>query len=126
MEVFKNVAINQYHEIKEGQSTVNVKHPEVSHKLPGGWHLEQNYPNPFNAKTKISFHLMKNINVKLQVFDITGREVNTLFNKYSEAGIFQMNWDGTDQSGQMVPGGIYFCRIQTNEFSKTIKMILAN
>jgi enediyne biosynthesis protein E4 len=125
-EVFTDVAINQYHEIKEGQSTADVNNSGKNQKLPDGWQLTQNYPNPFNALTKISYHLQNNSVVNLQIFDMTGRKVKTLINTMSKAGIFDVTWNGTNQSGRTVPSGIYFCRIQTEKFSKTIKMILSN
>ena len=81
--------------------------------------LEQNYPNPFNPVTNIKFHLRDASFVKLIVFDIQGREVETLVNEKLEAGVYTSGWNASD-----MPSGVYLYKIETATFSEVKKMIL--
>ena len=76
--------------------------------------LFQNYPNPFNPNTKIEFELPKNENVKLIIYDLLGREVNTLVNDNLSAGKHEAVFDGLNLSS-----GIYFYKLETEKFSQT-------
>jgi hypothetical protein len=86
--------------------------------------LHQNYPNPFNPSTNIRYGLMETTKASLVVYDITGRVVLQFEEKELAAGWYNLSWAGVDQWGQPVSTGVYFCRLQAGEFSKTIKMIL--
>lgn len=86
---------------------------------PVNYELKQNFPNPFNPVTKIEFSILKPGMVNLEVFGITGKKAATVINKYLDAGSYCYIFDGTGLSS-----GIYFYRIQTKDFSRTMKMIL--
>lgn len=86
---------------------------------PHNYTLEQNYPNPFNPVTKISFHIPNDGYTKLTVYDITGKEISVLINSELKRGRFDADFDGST-----FPSGVYFYRLQINEFSSTRKMIL--
>ncbi|MBK9331270.1 MAG: T9SS type A sorting domain-containing protein [Ignavibacteria bacterium] len=92
---------------------------KLSGEIPDRFILYQNYPNPFNPVTKIEFDIIKNSDVKISVFDITGRHITDLVNQNLTAGTFAAEWNASDS-----PGGVYFYRIETNEFTFTRKMIL--
>lgn len=79
--------------------------------LPKEFSLAQNYPNPFNANTVISFFLPEGASVKLDIFDILGRKVNTLVDSELNAGIHQAVWNGRNYEGKIVTSGIYFYRL---------------
>lgn len=82
--------------------------------------LKQNYPNPFNPSTVISYTLNKRADVKLQVFDITGRDVATLVNRAETEGEKSVTFDASALSS-----GLYFYRLTTSEgTSITKKMML--
>ena len=84
------------------------------------YRLSQNYPNPFNPTTKIDFAILKSSNVKLTVYDMLGREVTTLVNKFLSSGTYTVDFDGATLSS-----GVYFYRIDVeNNFSDIKKMIL--
>lgn len=87
--------------------------------LPESFELSQNYPNPFNPTTTISFALPKSSQVSLTVFNILGQEVARLVDGTMPAGTHQVNFDASN-----VSSGIYFYRIQTDEFSEQKKMVL--
>jgi hypothetical protein len=100
---------------------------EVDLSLPQNFSLEQNYPNPFNPSTKIKYtipfagtSLMKF--VQLKVFDVLGNEVATLIDEYKPAGSYEVEFS-LPAGGQGLASGIYFCRLQTDNYSKTIKML---
>jgi hypothetical protein len=92
--------------------------------LPESFGLRQNYPNPFNPDTRIAFDLPKSVNVRIDIFNVLGQKVSTLINEYKEAGTHQVTWNGTSESGGSVASGMYFYRIEADEFSDTKKMMM--
>ena len=88
-------------------------------QLPDRFELEQNYPNPFNPTTTISYSLGRRSHVGLKVYDILGREVQTLVNKELGAGYHEIIFDAST-----LGNGVYFYRMETGNFSKTKKLIL--
>jgi len=92
---------------------------------PDKFTLEQNYPNPFNPTTTIRYSIPDdNVSVRIIVYDIKGREVQTLVNSKQSAGSYSVVWNATNKLGEKVSSGIYFYRITTNKFSATKKMML--
>ena len=87
-------------------------------------YLEQNYPNPFNPTTTFKYALKEEANVTIKIYNILGNEVKTLVNENQPAGYQSVIWNGTDQSGNPVPSGIYICRITAGNFTKSQKMVL--
>ncbi len=115
---------------KLGQFVVTRKNEvsEVSSpvvEIPDKFELYQNYPNPFNPSTSITFDLPKDEFVTLKIYNIIGQEVKTLVNEFRNAGRHTVVWDGKDNSGKIVPSGIYLYRITAGNFNKTLKMVLA-
>jgi hypothetical protein len=86
--------------------------------IPKVYTLMQNYPNPFNPTTTIRYDLPKSANVSLKVYNILGQLVATLVDERKEAGHYQVRWNAN------VASGIYFYRLQAEEFVQTKKMIL--
>ncbi|MCK9556559.1 MAG: T9SS type A sorting domain-containing protein [Candidatus Cloacimonetes bacterium] len=86
--------------------------------------LNQNYPNPFNPETTISFDMPKNGNARLDVFNVKGQLVNTLYNGTATRGKNTVVWNGTDSRGNNVTSGLYFYRLSTDNHSETRKMML--
>lgn len=88
--------------------------------LPSEFSLSQNYPNPFNPITTIKYQLPVNSRISLKVYDILGREVETLVNEVKDAGYYSVNFNAAKLSS-----GVYFYRIETNNgFAKTMKLVL--
>ena len=92
-------------------------------ELPEAYALHQNYPNPFNANTEIRYQVPVDGRVTLKVFNTLGQEVRTLVDTDQEAGSHTISWDCRDSSGREVASGVYFCRLNASDFSKTIKMV---
>jgi predicted phosphodiesterase len=82
--------------------------------------LNQNYPNPFNPSTTISFELPKSSNVKLRVFDISGKTIATLISGSLNEGKYEIPFDGTNLSS-----GVYLYKLETEGYSSVKKMILS-
>jgi len=91
----------------------------VSNEIPNTFLLSQNYPNPFNPATNIKFALPESGFVKLTVFDMLGREIETLVNKNMNAGTYNADWDAANYSS-----GVYFYRLHSGKFSEIRKMVL--
>ncbi|MEJ5306183.1 MAG: Type 1 glutamine amidotransferase-like domain-containing protein [Ignavibacteria bacterium] len=83
--------------------------------------LHQNFPNPFNNETKIRFTFRsdKQKFVSLKVFNILGQNVKVLFNDFLNAGYYELDFKATD-----LPNGIYFLRLEIDNYSQTRKMVL--
>jgi beta-glucanase (GH16 family) len=86
---------------------------------PNDFALLSNFPNPFNPMTTISYNLSQAAVVELKVFDINGRVVDTLVNKFQNAGLHSFSWDAAN-----VRSGIYFYQIRANGKSETRKCML--
>jgi hypothetical protein len=92
--------------------------------VPYTFDLGQNYPNPFNPSTVINYSVEHKTEVELSVFNILGQHVATLVNEEMDAGVYQVVWDGNDESGHHVASGIYFYKMITKDFVETRKMVL--
>lgn len=101
----------------DGSIVVGVDEPLTLPPLE--FRLEQNYPNPFNPETNIRFKVGGSGFVRLNVYDVLGREVGRLVNEKLDAGTYQRTFDGSN-----VAGGVYFYRLQTEGFSATRKLLL--
>ena len=89
--------------------------------IPTSYSLSQNYPNPFNPSTTITFQLSKSNFVSLKVFDVLGREIETLVNEEKPIGEHSVHFDGSPLSSGMY---IYQINIGHGQFVQTKKMIL--
>jgi hypothetical protein len=81
--------------------------------------LEQNYPNPFNAETVFRYSLKSANRVRLTVFDVSGRLVETLVNGWRQAGTHELTFDASH-----LPSGIYFYRLEAGDFTASGKMVM--
>jgi len=94
---------------------VSVKNSE--NKIKYEYELKQNYPNPFNPTTNISFSIKNPGNVKIILYDASGREIKTILNNYMQVGTYTITFDASSLSS-----GSYFYQIITNDFTQTRKM----
>lgn len=90
----------------------------------GGFYLSQNHPNPFNPETEISFSLSEKAPVSLVVYNIFGQKVRGLISATLPAGSYTVTWDGTDNEGNKLASGVYFCRLCAGENISISKMVL--
>lgn len=109
-------------EFSGGSVSLNSRAPGAA--LPTDFALSQNVPNPFNPTTNISFALPKDSKVSLSIYNVLGQHVKTLVDDYMRAGQQTVSWDGTDVTGRTVASGVYFYKLNANEFSQTKKMMM--
>ncbi|MBI1804141.1 MAG: T9SS type A sorting domain-containing protein [Ignavibacteria bacterium] len=88
-------------------------------KIPNTFRLYPNYPNPFNPETVIPYELSENAVVQIKVFDILGCEAAVLVDQFLIAGSYETKFNGNN-----LASGTYFYRIQTENLTLTMKMIL--
>jgi len=91
--------------------------------LPRVLSLRANHPNPFNPRTAIRFDLPRLTEVDLAVFDVAGCRVAILASGSMEPGRYDVAWEGRDDSGLPVSGGLYFYRLTTEGRTLTKKMV---
>ena len=97
---------------------------EIMRSIPDKFQLHHNYPNPFNPITNISYELSNPSRVTITIYDLKGREVKTIVNEWKQPGYYSTVWNSTDDRNNPVSSGIYFYRMKTNTFHKTLKMLL--
>ncbi len=100
------------------------KNPSVTNGVqtassPRSFELFQNYPNPFNPTTAISFQLPAVSKVSLKIYDLLGRQVETLVNREMTPGVYQVSFDGSK-----LASGVYFYRLRAGNFVQTRKLLL--
>jgi len=88
-------------------------------QLPKQFELAQNYPNPFNPSTTISFALPKDSHVSLKLYDLLGREVQSLVDESLTAGYHQVTFDGSS-----LATGVYLYRMTSGSFTASKKLLL--
>jgi hypothetical protein len=86
--------------------------------------LGQNYPNPFNPSTQITYRLNKSSQVKLSVYDVTGREVRCLVDQYQASGDYRVEWNSSASNNMKLASGMYFARLSVDNQSMTRKMVM--
>lgn len=94
--------------------------------FPKQYQLHQNFPNPFNSITVIRYDLAnsKAYRTELMIYNICGQLVKTVVDRVQEGGFYQINWDGTNESGEKVASGLYIYRLSSGTFHKTRKLVI--
>ncbi len=92
--------------------------------LPGTYALAQNFPNPFNPSTTIQFSIARAGKARLTIFNIRGERVVILIDQIVSIGDHNLLWDGRNGDGRAVASGVYFYRLETDEFIASRKMLL--
>ena len=87
--------------------------------IPQDFSLHQNFPNPFNPSTVIKYDLPKEGFVKIKIYDLTGREIRSLVNEFKQAGSYSTVFNGANLSS-----GVYFYKLETENFRQIKRMVL--
>ncbi|MEO8210897.1 MAG: T9SS type A sorting domain-containing protein [bacterium] len=114
-EILKGCIING---IVYGDTTLTSVQ-QISSVVPNNFSLSQNYPNPFNPTTHLEFGISNLEFVSLKLYDILGNEIKTLVNENKPAGIYSVEFDGSNLSS-----GVYFYKLEAGDFVETKRMIL--
>ena len=97
---------------------------KIETEIPNEFKLFQNYPNPFNPVTNIRYQIANNTFVCLKIFDVLGKEVETLVNEKMDAGTYSVEWNARQGGSSTLASGIYFYQLKTKDFSDTKKLVL--
>jgi serine protease AprX len=97
---------------------------EVDINNPGVFSLSQNYPNPFNPTTKVKYSVPFSSNIKLILYDVLGNKVGQILDGAVDAGVYEATISANDFSFPL-SSGIYFLKLETENFQKSIKITLA-
>jgi hypothetical protein len=122
--IFKNrcfqVASTEVTDMKEGSPEKRLE-----------FDLRQNYPNPLNSLTTIPFIIDQKqpqanspVHITLSVYNVLGQKVRTLLDQKKSPGIYQISWDGKDETGKDVASGIYLYKLSSKDITLTRKMLL--
>ena len=87
--------------------------------IPEDFNIHSIYPNPFNPITNITYGLPEHVNVQILVYDLSGKQVETLINEFQTPGYHSINWDADN-----LPSGVYLIRMDSGEFTQTQKVVL--
>lgn len=102
----------------------DVKRVEnVRREIPSEYTISQNYPNPFNQVTTVEVGIKESAQVSLQIVDVLGRTVHSVYNGTLASGTYFFKWDGSDDSGISASSGIYFFRISAPGFTASRKIV---
>lgn len=105
-----------------GDYSIIVSADESDLIIPDNYYL-YNYPNPFNPSTTIRYEIPEQSVITLSIYDIQGRNIQTLVSESKPAGHYEAQWNGIDESGKQVAAGMYFARLQVGDYASTIKMV---
>lgn len=100
--------------VEISQTSTELSEIPLSHGL-----LLTNYPNPFNSATSIEYHLGSPSNVIIEIYDMLGRKIETVFDGFRVTGYHREMWEADNAAS-----GIYFCRVRTGQYSITKSMTL--
>ncbi len=87
--------------------------------IPEDFSIHSIYPNPFNPVTNITYGLPEHVNVQIIVYDLSGRQVETLLNQFQTPGYHSVNWDADN-----LPSGVYFVKMIADNLINTQKVLL--
>ena len=93
-------------------------------EFPEGFALFQNYPNPFNPETNIAFTLVRPATVNLSIYNVLGQRVTTLVSGLQAPQSYTVRWNGRDDSGSLVPSGLYLYRLEADGIAQQKTMLL--
>ncbi|MBD3340004.1 MAG: T9SS type A sorting domain-containing protein [Candidatus Lokiarchaeota archaeon] len=112
-------------------TTIVTSIPAIAgNNVPDKYYLFQNYPNPFNPETIIHYQVPSEAKITLRVFNLNGQLVKTLLSEIHKIGDYSKTWDGKDESGNILPSGVYFYQLKAQaentgeNFMETRKMVL--
>lgn len=97
---------------------------ENKNTIPTTFGLNQNYPNPFNSSTIVNYQLSIANWVTLKIYDVFGREVTTLVSENKQPGEYEVEWNPSTSSEQVLSSGVYFIRMNAGNYFATKKAIL--
>ncbi|MCK5148368.1 T9SS type A sorting domain-containing protein [bacterium] len=111
----------------QGQYSIQISSTGVddnTNNNPNNFNLQQNYPNPFNPSTVIGYELITSTNITIEIYNVLGQKIRTLFDGYQTAGPGQVIWDASNDLRQGVPAGVYIYSLKADGININKKMLL--
>jgi hypothetical protein len=96
----------------------------LDQNLPLSFELFQNFPNPFNPETSIQYQISSNQHVSIILFDLLGKRVTTLVDKFQNAGRYNVVWNGKDMNGNNAASGVYIYKMTAGPYENNKKLVL--
>ncbi len=93
-------------------------------RVPAAISLGSLMPNPFNPRITISFNVGRSGPVELNIYDLVGRRIKDIVSQQFEVGQYDRQWDGRDNSGSIMPAGVYLVRIKSETTTDSKKITL--
>ncbi|MBN1996690.1 T9SS type A sorting domain-containing protein [candidate division KSB1 bacterium] len=109
--------------IRFTEMNTQVKNNTLRQSQKKSFKLMQNFPNPFNPRTTLVFDTPVSGAANVQILNMRGQTVRTLFNQQIQAGVFQLEWLGENDLGQPVGSGLYLYRVRINDSVQMKKML---
>jgi hypothetical protein len=107
---------------------IGIRDPVATGTRPAVAALHAAVPNPFNPRTRIGFDVPGEVGgarqVRLAIYDVSGRRVRTLVAGRIETGQHSVVWDGSSDRGSAVVSGVYFARLEVDSFAATRKLVM--
>jgi len=97
----------------QGQLSISIS------LIPEDFNLHSIYPNPFNPVTNIIYGLPEQVNVQIIVYDLSGKQIETLINEFQTPGYHSVSWNADN-----LPSGVYLIRMDSGDFTQTQKVVL--
>ncbi|MBL7136912.1 MAG: T9SS type A sorting domain-containing protein [Candidatus Marinimicrobia bacterium] len=104
-------------------SQTNLTEGDNDLQIATGYSLHQNFPNPFNSSTTIPYYIGEKGHVTISIYNLLGKHIVDLVNMNQNNGNKSISWNGINQFGDAVPGGIYFYQLEISNKVVTKKMI---
>ena len=92
---------------------------EGGDRIPTEYALMHAYPNPFNPVTNITYGLPEYTNIQIVIFDLSGKQIESLINEFQSPGYYSINWNADNH-----PSGVYFVKIVAGDYINTQKLML--
>lgn len=92
--------------------------------MPNEFRIARNYPNPFNPETTINYFIPHSGNIQIEIYNILGKKVKTLFDGNKIAGTYHIKWDGRDDSDNPLSTGIYIVALRSGQYVTTKRITL--
>ena len=91
---------------------------------PGQFKLHQAYPNPFNPTTTLKYEMGSAGPVSINVFDVSGHKIRSLYNGIQIPGLHEVRWDAKNDNGRSMSSGVYLFKVNVNGKTHTAKTLL--
>ena len=118
---FGSIDPNFYNAWNYDTNSPNLEVEITGGALPHQFSLGDNYPNPFNPTTTVEFKLPIGADVKLNVYNLLGERVATIYNSYAQPGNYKATWNGLDLNGNQVPSGTYLFELDAGVYFHQVK-----